>query len=203
MSAQPAQKKNKGKASNLKPGKRPGARHRVATAALDVFCLQLKLKTSARAAAIAAGYAPTSAMTLIAHPRFEERMKAVEDKLLTTLVERGIEQYELDVSAVDAEMMNILVNGKHHFVRGDADRVKAGETIYRRLKLIEPMTVTASANAAAKAQGTTVFEVYKSQWQIDKERQMAARLEASATPAAQPYGSSPTTLAIPAKTTAE
>jgi hypothetical protein len=202
MSAQPAQTK-KGKASNLKPGKRPGARHRVATAALDIFCLQLKLNTSARAAAIAAGYSPTSAMTLIAHPRFEERMKAVEDKLLATLVEKSIDKYELDISAVDAEMMNILVNGKHHFVRGDADRVKAGETIYRRLKLIEPMTISATANAAAKAQGNTVFEVYKSQWQIDKEKRMTERIEAATTPAIQSYGSSPTTLAIPAKTTAE
>lgn len=173
------------------PRKKKGAvsKTRINRAKIDEFCLQRKFQKSDRAAAIAAGFSPQSVYGLITNPRVQERMKVIDEKFIDKLAEKAAERFVLDVETIDVTMLHILVNGPTHFMRGDSDRVKAGETLYKRLHLIEPTKIEAKATAGAVAQGNNMMEVYESQWLTEKKRQMAEQLEkkhGAALPAATP-----------------
>ena len=86
-----------------------------------------------------------------------------------------VKQRLLTREFLDAQLMHLIANGETHQTRGDADIVKAIEIGYKAIGDIQPVRVVANAQAAAPAvvpKPATIYEVYKSQWLIEKEAKM-------------------------------
>jgi len=81
---------------------------------------------------------------------------------------------------LDLQLMHRIANGEAHQTRGDADRVKAIEIGYKAIGDIQPVRVVANAQAAVLAgapKPTTMYEVYKSRWLMEKEEKMRQQCE--------------------------
>jgi hypothetical protein len=79
---------------------------------------------------------------------------------------------------LDEQFMHRLVNMETHPKVGDMPIVKMFEVGYKRTGDIQPVKISNQASAGvAIAPGSTMKEIYKSQWLRDKEAKMAAELE--------------------------
>ncbi len=161
-------------------GRKKGSGRQITSQQEDIFCLLLKLGRgkSARAAAMGAGFAPSAAYSLLRQPRIQERLAQIDEELSQEAREYFAKEYELEVSMCDENAARIMCVEKPHKFRGFADQVKMIEAGWKRLKLIDPPRIVNNATAGAVAGGSTMAEIYKSQWLRDKEAKLAADLEA-------------------------
>ena len=81
--------------------------------------------------------------------------------------EAAMRSFEISVPLVDETGVHILVNGKN-----EVARVKALETIYRRLRLILPGNVNVQNNTDNRH-----IDIYKPLWLREREAQMLKELE--------------------------
>jgi hypothetical protein len=132
-----------------------------------------------RKSCIYAGYAPSYATELFRKEEVKNLIEKMGPEFEKQLIEQTVKGRLLTQDFLDAETMNIIVNGKTHFMRGDADRVKAIEVGYKAIGDIQPTRVIASAQAGAAAgvPKGTFLQVYEAQWLIDKKRRMAEQME--------------------------
>lgn len=181
MGAKP-KRNGKSKASNgntgggsSRTGKRRGAPRNYHSLVLNYF----RFNKNERKACIYTGFAPSYATELFRKAEVKILIEKMGPEFEKQLIEQTVKGRLLTQDFLDAETMNIIVNGKTHFMRGDADRVKAIEVGYKAIGDIQPARVVANAQAGALAGVAkgTFLQVYEAQWLIDKKRRMAQQME--------------------------
>lgn len=135
------------------------------------FCARYAVSGSVPDAAIFAGLHPSNAYELLHRPAIAEQIKKEQQRLVDGVLVEAKKDYELSVSDIDAYMMHLLVNGKDEYAR-----TKSGEVMYRRLKLIQPPSVSATSTSTAAA-ATQQIDIYKPAWLRDNETKLRTELE--------------------------
>lgn len=180
----PSRRVTPGTLRNLQRGRQKGG-DSLSPVTLDAICAHYKQFKNKGKAAEYAGFSKQYANALFKKPGVKERLAILDEMEVkpsaANLQQAAVkinEEFKLAVSMVDEPLLKILTDGQTHEVRGDADRVKAGEVMYKRLKMIDPpkQVINNSAGAQAAA-GGTVYEVYKSNWLAQKEARMSQQLE--------------------------
>lgn len=163
---------------NLKGHTRGG--RRVTLAHLKAFCVEYHFRRSVEKAAIAVGLSARKGWELKADQRYESVMKEVQQEIIDKIIKERTDEFKLELSEVDETMYRLMAFGETHFVRGDQDRVKAGETLYKRLGKIMPGMIynhnenSANANASASS---AQLDIYAPAWLRQREMGLLAQLE--------------------------
>lgn len=157
---------------NLKPHpenlKRGGKKPRPLTKQEIDFCVNFAASGKAIEAAILAKFSrPRNCYSLLARPLVRETVLELRREFQQSAKEAAMRSFEISVPLVDETGVQILVNGKN-----DVARVKALETIYRRLKLILPGNVNVQNNTDNRH-----IDIYKPLWLREREAQMLKELE--------------------------
>lgn len=148
---------------------------------LEDFCQEYFILGKAREAAAKVGLSTPYGYWLIRQPRIQARVKQIQEKYADKKIGEMIEQAKLDADVVDAHVMDIMERGGSHEYRGEADRVKACELAYKRLRLLDPAKVTVNTQTnvgvQTNANGSAAFQVYQSEWLTEQKQKAVAMLE--------------------------
>jgi hypothetical protein len=174
-----SREKKDGVPSSLRPRRARGPRKaRTLSVDQESFCNLVARGFTIEGAGARVGISNSTAWTWKRKPLVQQRIDGLLEELSAKARTQIESAYKMDVQFLDVECTRVAAMQKPHKFRGFADKNKALELGFRRLRAIEPLSTTrVTAVAGAVAMGGTMKERYKSLWLIEKEERMRLECE--------------------------
>jgi len=186
-----------GRKENLRPNNRgtrkPANRKRGNLVDMTKFCTELAQRHSVTAASRASGINKRFCYEMMRSKEFPEVYNSALQEVARRAQDDSIVNYKLETGFVDNLVAKKLLNHRTHEKVGDMDFAKLSEVTYKRLGLIQPAHITATAHGgnAVAMQATTFRQRYKSMWLVRKEAEMLRQIEAEEAQKALPATNGP------------
>lgn len=147
----------------------------------NVYAIEFALTGNKTHAAAAAGYHPRYSTALYNQPVIQERIKEIRDQLLSQELEHRRSAHVITVERLDRNLLRVVEQRKSPHASVAAIKLgyqKEGVIAGDGTAINISAQGTANAGAQAGVQQQTTYEVFKSNWKIKQEMEMAKRAQA-------------------------